>query len=190
MLTRMIYTIKQTFKYRKAIDAINRPEHQLTTITDLTALRLKDLGIVYLALDFDGVLAPHGQALPDDKITSWLLTFCESFSADHIFILSNKPTAERRAFFARYFPAIRFISGVRKKPYTDGLEKILELAASPADKLALVDDRLLTGCLACIKAGSFAILVMKPFRNFRRRAFQEGFFAFLRWLERRLFIRR
>jgi len=92
---------------------------------------LKVSGIAALALDFDGVLAHHSAPSPLPEAIEWLGR-CETvFGGERIFILSNKPTEGRRQWFATHFPALRFISGVRKKPFPDGINKTGELAGVP-----------------------------------------------------------
>jgi FMN phosphatase YigB (HAD superfamily) len=114
---------------------------------------------------------------------------CEAvFGGNQIFILSNKPTDGRRVWFAENFPAMRFISGVRKKPYPDGLEKTGELAGVPLSAIMMVDDRLLTGCLAALVAGARPCYIRRPYISFKTRPFAEMFFWKLRILER-LFVR-
>ncbi|MBK2125143.1 YqeG family HAD IIIA-type phosphatase [Fangia hongkongensis] len=184
---KLYFTLKESFKAKKKLKAIRQKKHRLTSVTSLSPLLLQKANVQYLALDFDGVLAAHGQPLPSESIKNWLSTFCERFPQEHIFILSNKPTLERKSYFEKYFPKIRFIDNVRKKPYPDGLQQIQTLAKCKSYEIALVDDRLLTGCLACILAGAYPILITKPFSNFKRRPFQESFFGLLRWIEKKLF---
>ncbi len=145
-------------------------------------------GISSLALDFDGVLAGHGFLAPFPEAVTWMKR-CETvFGGDRIFILSNKPTDARRQWFAEHFPAMRFISGVRKKPYPDGLEKTGELAGVPLSSIMMVDDRLLTGCLAALIAGARPCYIRHPYVSFKHRPLAELFFWKLRVMER-LFVR-
>jgi len=76
-----------------------------------------------LALDFDGVLAPHGAGQPSSEVVDWLRRAVTVFGAERIFILSNRPFGPRVDWFANHFPGVRFVDGVRKKPYPDGLKK-------------------------------------------------------------------
>ncbi len=149
---------------------------------------MRSSGITALALDFDGVLAHHGAPVPIPEAIVWMKR-CEAvFGGGKIFILSNKPTEGRRRWFAEHFPAMRFISGVRKKPYPDGLNKTGELAGVPLSSILMVDDRLLTGCLAAIVAGARPCYIRKPYVSFNHRPVAELFFQLLRAGER-LFVR-
>ena len=155
-----------------------------TNILTLDPDALISSGISVLAIDFDGVLAHHGAAIPLPEAADWLKQ-CESvLGGDRIFILSNKPTYERIQWFAENFPALRFISGVRKKPYPDGLIKVKELAEVTMSSILMIDDRLLTGCLAALTAGARVCYIRRPYISFSHRPFSEMFFMVLRTLER------
>ena len=157
-------------------------------ILALDPVALKSSGIAALTLDFDGVLAHHGAPAPLPEAVEWMKR-CEAvFGGERIFILSNKPTEGRRRWFAEQFPAMRFISGVRKKPFPDGLNKTGELAGVPLSSIMMVDDRLLTGCLAALAAGARPCYIRRPYACFTCRPFAELFFWKLRVLER-LFVR-
>lgn len=154
------------------------------SVLDLDAEVLNAAGVVALALDFDGVLAHHGAPVPLPDTVAWM-RLCEAvFGGDRMFILSNKPTAGRSQWFAENFPAIRFIAGVRKKPYPDGLKKAGELAGVPLSQILMVDDRLLTGCLAALVAGARPCYIRKPYISFLCRPLAELFFWLLRAGER------
>lgn len=140
-----------------------------------------------MALDFDGVLAPHAADMPLPEVVEWLKKAVEVFSEERIVILSNRPVGPRVDWFRKKFPGIRFISGVRKKPYTDGIKKAGELMSVPLPSILMADDRLLTGCLAAILSGAVPFYVRKPFVRFGRNAHKELFFILLRYAER-LFI--
>ena len=155
-----------------------------SSIIGLVPEALLSSGVSALTLDFDGVLAGHGAPAPLPEAVAWMKS-CEAiFGGDRIFILSNKPTDERIQWFAEHFPAMRFISGVRKKPYPDGLNKTGELSGVPLSSILMIDDRLLTGCLAALVAGVRPCYIRQPFISFRYRPFSEFFFSALRMLER------
>ena len=184
---KFFFTLQQSYKQREKIYAIQNDNHRITTITRLNCDELKSKGINYIALDFDGVLAAHGQPLPNKHITKWLKTFSNKFGEKNIFILSNKPTSLRAKYFAENFPYITFVNNVKKKPYPDGLMWIQKKTNCVPQELALVDDRILTGCLACVLANSFPILITSPFTDFRKRPLQESFFGILRKIENYIF---
>lgn len=155
---------------------------------DLKPEALHDRGIEGLALDFDGVLAPHGAEEPLDEVAQWLQECCRVLGPEKIVILSNRPTEGRRAMLEQRFPGIRLISGVRKKPYPDGLKKTGELTGVPLSAILMADDRLLTGCLAALLTGAIPFYVRAPFVRLRGNLRKELFFMALRSLER-LYVR-
>jgi len=157
-------------------------------ILELDPKELQRSGISALVLDFDGVLAHHGAPLPISATVDWMKR-CEAvFGGERMFILSNKPTDGRRQWFAENFPAIRFISGVRRKPYPDGINKTAELAGVPLSAIMMVDDRLLTGCLAALVAGARPCYIRRPYVSFQYLPVIELFFLLLRTIER-LYVR-
>lgn len=176
------------FRFRKQLASAMKETPTATSILTLDPAALQKSGIVALALDFDGVLAPHGFPAPLSEANEWLSRCATIFGPDKLFILSNKPTDERRHWFKEHFPEIRFISGVRKKPFPDGLNKIGELAKVPLSSILMVDDRLLTGCLAALNAGATPLYVRRPYISLKQRPLVELFFMLLRAGER-VFVR-
>lgn len=171
-------------RYHQGLARILEETPSQSSILTLDPDRLKSDGISVLALDFDGVLAPHGFPAPLPEAEEWLTRCVAVFGCSRLFILSNKPTDERRRWFGERFPEIRFISGVRKKPFPDGLNKIGEIANAPLSSILMVDDRLLTGCLAALNAGAAPYYVRHPYVSLRHRPGAELFFRLLRGGER------
>ena len=153
-------------------------------VLDQEPSALAACGVQALALDFDGVLAPHAADQPLPEVTDWLHRAVAVFGAERVCILSNRPYGPRVDWFAAHFPGIRFVSGVRKKPYPDGLIKTGELASVPLSSILMVDDRLLTGCLSAMLAGARPCYIRNPFRSPQSHPVKELFFMLLRWAER------
>lgn len=149
---------------------------------------LAEQGVQALALDFDGVLAPHGADCPLPEVVDWLQRAVEVFGEERIVILSNRPSGPRVGWFTSRFPGVHFVSGVRKKPYPDGLIKAGELVGAPLSLLLMADDRLLTGCLAAVLAGARPWYIRRPYVSLRTNFRKELFFQALRHGER-LFVR-
>jgi predicted HAD superfamily phosphohydrolase YqeG len=173
------------FHNRHALVHILNTTPNSNSILSIEPATLKADQVKVLALDFDGVLSPHGFAAPVPQAQEWLARCATVFGEDKLFILSNKPSLERKKWFDRHFPGIRFISGVKKKPFPDGLNKIGELARVPLTSILMIDDRLLTGCLAALVAGTRPCYIRKPFISFSHNIFAEIFFMLIRTAERR-----
>jgi predicted HAD superfamily phosphohydrolase YqeG len=181
-----LYGLITGFRYRNQLATIlHASAHGVHTDT-VTPELLKKQGIRVLALDFDGVLAPHGRNEPLPETARWLKACCSCFGEQNIYILSNKPTPARSDWFTCHFPGIRFISGVRKKPYPDGLLQIIEQSGAQPREVMLLDDRLLTGVLATCLADTSIIFIDRPYIDFRGNPVPELIFAALRAIERTL----
>lgn len=183
---RLIFSLKMSYQYRKNLAEVylNSPRRQRTS--HLVLNDFKAQGVEVLVLDFDGVLAAHAEQTPLDALQQWLAEGVSIFGENRVFILSNKPNSQRIQYFQQYFQGVQVISGVRKKPYADGLQQIIEITQCPATHILMVDDRLLTGVLAACIANTRVAYITHPYTNFEKRPLQESFFSLLRFSERRL----
>jgi predicted HAD superfamily phosphohydrolase YqeG len=181
---RILNSLILGFRFRNELGRILAETQRDNSILSLDPVRLKTNGIAALALDFDGVLSPHGFSAPIPPTREWLSRCTAIFGEEKIFILSNKPTEARKRWFSEHFPRILIISGVAKKPYPDGLIKIGELARVPLHSILMVDDRLLTGCLAAINAGTRCAYIRNPYISQNKSPLTELFFFILRAGER------
>ena len=181
---RILASIILGFRFRSELGHILRETPRDNSVLSLDPARLKASGIAVLALDFDGVLSPHGFSAPIPPTREWLSRCAAVFGEENIFILSNKPTETRQRWFAEHFPRIHFISGVAKKPYPDGLQKTAEIAHTPLSSIMMVDDRLLTGCLAALNAGTRCAYIRNPYISQQKHPLIELFFFLLRIGER------
>lgn len=178
MTSRILYSLYNSIKYRKdLLDVINK--NSLVSVFQINNTSQSAI----LALDFDGVLAPHGYGEPVDATLHWLKEIIANGRYKRVYIYSNKPTEARRSFFAELSPEIRFVSNQTKKPYPDGLKHIAEMEGASLSDIVMVDDRLLTGILAAIIAGTSKILISHPLKDYRFNAVSEIFFTILRFSE-------
>jgi uncharacterized protein len=181
MCFRFFYALRESWHFREKLrHFLYTPQLQLSNIQDISIQSLQERGVLVLALDYDGVLAAHGEPEPRPEIIGWLRQFCTTFASQKIYILSNKPTLGRQEFFTENFPGIKFIFAKRKKPYPDGLLQIATQAGVPPERVLLVDDRLCTGILATLIAGSQGYWITKPYVNIMARPIVESWFIFLR----------
>lgn len=186
-IKRLVYSIQMGWRHRKQLQQIcqNTPKIQLFK---LIPEQLQQQGIKVLVLDFDGVLAAHGEIFPTKECQTWLQQCVKVFGVAQIFILSNKPLPSRIEYFANYFNGVRCVAGVRKKPYPDGLQQIIKLSGCAPQHILLADDRLLTGILAGCIAQVQVSYITQPYIQLFRRPVRESFFSFLRVSER-LFVK-
>ncbi len=186
-LARFFFAIQMGYRYRQALTQIYRATPRRRQLCQLSPIELKQQGITVLVLDFDGVLAAHGESQPAKEIRPWLQACIQCFGANHVFVLSNKPLASRIAHFNCHYQGVRYITTVRKKPYPDGLKTIMNLTGQSSHQVMLIDDRLLTGVLAACLANVSVAYITCPYVQLSKRPLPEMFFIVLRFLERYLF---
>jgi uncharacterized protein len=185
ILYRSAYALKMAWQHRKALGFYRRdPVLQRVCLRDIDPQVLSARGIQALALDFDGVLASHGELKVHPEIESCITQFIQHFGVERIFVLSNKPSPARAEYFAAHYPGIRWIFAARKKPYPDGIQEILAITGLDAQQLMVFDDRLLTGILAALIAKTSACYITEPYIDLSKRPLAELFFMGLRKLER------
>jgi uncharacterized protein len=185
MLARAIYSICNAIIHRDELYRVAFYE-SIECVTDMNDFVLSRKQIMVLALDFDGVLAPRGYHEPVFAVKQWLDSVINKGRFKRIYIYSNGPTESRKRYFEIHYPEVKFLSKVRKKPYPDGLYEIAELEGIPTAEIAIVDDRLLTGILAAIIAGSSSIFIRKPLIDYSKNTVAELFFTTLRFIERQI----
>jgi HAD superfamily phosphatase (TIGR01668 family) len=184
----LLFALRMGWTYRKRLKEFqSNASLRGASVLSLNLSELKANGIKALALDFDGVLAPYGAETLTPAIKQWIHECLAVWGENNIYILSNRPTVSRKMYFSTHFNGIRFIDQVRKKPYPDGINQILTTNHLPPASLLVVDDRLLTGILAAILAGTNARWVSQPLISFKLNPIPELFFILLRSLERFLF---
>jgi len=183
-MNHVLYGFGAGFRHRRFLAGILRATPSRLATETILPEELRESGVTALALDFDGVLACHGQPEPLPAIREWLDRCCRVFGEERLFILSNKPAPVRIEWFRRHHPGIRFISGVRKKPYPDGLLQVAGLAGARPGEVMLLDDRLLTGVLAAGIAGTRITYITAPYVDLAASPLHELFFMALRSMER------
>jgi len=182
LIYRIGFTLSMLHRYRRALLQVYRQTPKNNTAYHLSPQDLKQRGIQVIVLDFDGVLAADHALLPTSEMQQWLYDCLALFGCEQIFLLSNKPLPKRIAYFEQL--GIRCITNVKKKPYPDGLQQVINLTQLPARQLILMDDRLLTGILATCIAGTQANYITQPYVDLRRRPLSEFIFMSLRFVER------
>lgn len=184
-MRRFIFALKKSFIYRKELKKFM--DDSLLQLESLEAISAKDLDAAHVAvlvLDFDGVLASHGEVQPCEKALKWLKKLSLEIGEQRIVILTNKPFAARISYMQQTFPSILLVSGIRKKPYPDGLYSIALQKGVPIYRLLLIDDRLLTGILATQIANCQARYFVNPEQSFKRKPIPELCFASLRIIDK------
>ncbi|MFO1258110.1 MAG: HAD hydrolase-like protein [Gammaproteobacteria bacterium] len=178
-MNRIKFTILQARLQKPCLKQYLEPLFQCQQLTDLTPERLASFGVKLIALDFDGVLAAHGEVEIRSEVRVWM----EAVGLPMV-ILSNKPNRPRIEHLKKQFPAVEFMQGFRKKPYPDGLLSLMRTHQLRPEQVLMVDDRLLTGLLGACIAGCRGVIVLAPYRRMLQRPVVELFFECLRRIER------
>lgn len=185
---RWIFALYEGWHYRERLKKfLTDPLYRIGSLTEITGKKLDEANIAVLILDFDGVLANHGAEQPLPEVEVWLKQLCLEIGEWRVAILTNKPFPKRKAYFAKHFPLIHVVEGVRKKPYPDGIIEVANYKGVEAHRLVLVDDRILTGMLATCLSSSQGWYFFRPYANFWQRPVKELFFSLLRVVERWVF---
>ncbi len=135
------------------------------SVEELTEERFKGLMAEAVVLDHDGVLGPSRSEVPDETGMEILHNAVEAFGAGKVFVLSNtsskRDIRERR--YERLVDGVRYIKS-KKKPDPAGLNIASGLSGVPVEKIAVIDDGLLTGILMAVASGAMPVYA-------RRRSF-------------------
>ncbi len=185
-MRRLIFTFQALIHKRRELRFfLNDPTLSCETVLDITPALLQARQIDILVLDFDGVLAPHNGATLLPQVFTWLQNLEKNWPFA-LFIFSNKPSAKREAYFKQHFPKIGFIKNVARKPYPEGLIQLQKDHQIAGKHILMVDDRLLTGILAALLAGTEGLFIRNPYQNFKAHPIKEAGFHLLRRMDRLL----
>ena len=83
MSSRILFTLKQAWRYRSQLRAFH--SRSIPSLQDLNFHHHQQAGIKVLVLDFDGVLAPHGNIEPQSHIIPILKKAAETFGEENVF---------------------------------------------------------------------------------------------------------
>lgn len=181
MIERFIFAVREALKHKKELKALPYAKN----IVSIDWQALHQSGVSVVVLDFDGVLAADKKKELYEGVNA-ILNTVQAIFGNHVYIFSNQPTLQRQAYFAEYFPNIQFLIA-KQKPYPDGLLSVIMREQVSPEKIVLVDDRVLTGGLASVLAGTQCILIEKPYICFYSNMVRELLFMSIRAVERLLF---
>jgi len=184
-MSRICFAIKEGWKNRHRLKQFLKDRSkQIYQLNDITAEKMDAANIAILILDFDGVLAAHDALEPTQEVHEWLTRLALAVGEQRLAVFSNQPKLARMQYFKRHFPSVHFVTQVRKKPYPDGILEVAAYRGLAPHRVALLDDRLLTGMLATCLAYSQGWYYVHPRQNFCRHPFKESVFSLLRTLEK------
>lgn len=161
-------TIALAKRYAKPLnELLNAP----IWVEELSAGKFAELGAEAVLLDHDGVLGPSRSEVPDETGMEILNNAVRAFGAGKVFVLSNTSSKRdiREQRYKNLVDGVRYIKS-EKKPDPAGLKIASDLSGVPIEKIAVVDDGLLTGIVMAISSGAIPVYA-------KRKRLSERFFA-------------
>ena len=126
------------------------------TLADLPLQDLLDRGIAALVLDVDRTLLPRRRATLPPSMRQWLEQARQQLP---IHLLSNNPSRQRIGAVAHDL-GVPFTTSAAK-PRREALRRVLRDLDLPAERVALIGDRVFTDVIVGNRLGLFTVLV-KP----------------------------
>ncbi len=135
-------------------------------VEDFTEEFFKNLGAEAVVLDHDGVLGPSRSEGPDETGVETIRMAIEAFGPGRVFVLSNTRSKRdiRQDTYDRDFSGARYIKAERK-PDPEGLKTVSRLSGVPVEKIAVIDDGLLTGILMAVPSGAIPVYAKRKRMN-------------------------
>ena len=161
----IIYAIENAYLNRRCINhIIKNKKYHINNILEIDLKKLKNTGIKYIILDFDGVISANKRIIPHEGVYNFLKDALKIFGEKNIIILSNDSNKERVTYFNRIFPKIIFKKNRYFKPYRYDLDKIMyDKNIYNYKEVIIIDDRILTGVLLSLIVGAQVKYVTNPF---------------------------
>jgi len=131
-------------------------------LEDLTAEWIVELGAGAAIFDHDGVLGPNKSHGPDEEGRRLLRDAVERLGQGKVFVLSNTKSRKvvRQAHYKDNHPDVAYLAA-RSKPDPEGLHMASAASCVPVEKVAVVDDGLLTGILMALEAGALPVYALR-----------------------------
>lgn len=151
----LISILSAILKHREVLERTLRSG---ATVESLTAKKIKNSNAEAVIFDHDGVLGPSLSFYPDDTGTRLIRDTVSAFGPGKVFVLTNTRSvmAGRREAYRQKFPEVFFIAA-KKKPDPEGIFIASKLSGVSVNKIAVVDDGILTGALMAVSSGAIPV---------------------------------
>ncbi|MDH5678708.1 MAG: hypothetical protein OEZ28_08825 [Nitrospinota bacterium] len=147
---------------RRRIRGLSHLRRNPWYVESLTTKRLAAIGAQAIVLDHDGVLGPNRSVAPDEGGLELIKNCVEVFGPGMVFILSNTHSRrqQRREYYSEHQKDVVYLVA-RPKPDIDGMQQASWASGAPVEKIAMVDDGLLTGALMALESGAMPIYALR-----------------------------
>ena len=130
------------------------PKEYIPSVFEITAEKIKRLGLDTVIFDIDNTLVPYWIKVPDDKLKAYFKSLRDN--GIKIGVLSNSKEIRSKTFCAPVNIPYVFRA---KKPGIKGFIKIMENMGSKPEKSMIVGDQIFTDVWCGNKAGAYSVLV-------------------------------
>ncbi len=130
------------------------PKEYLPSVFEITAEKLKELGLDTIIFDIDNTLVPYWIKMPDERLITYFKKLTDG--GIKVGVLSNSKEIRSKTFCTPVNIPYVFRA---KKPGTKGFAKIMDKMGSKADKTMIVGDQIFTDVWCGNKAGAYSVLV-------------------------------
>lgn len=142
--------------------AIFREMGRVRRVEDITAMTFREMGAEAVILDHDGVLGSVKSLLPDESGIRLINEAISAVGVGKVFILSNTLTRRetRAAAYNQSMPDVVYLK-TKRKPDPEGLLEASKMCGVPVEKIAVVDDGVLTGALMSVENGAITVYALR-----------------------------
>lgn len=130
------------------------PKEYLSSVFEITADKLKRLGLDTIIFDIDNTLVPYWIKAPDERLKEYFKSLRDN--GIKVGVLSNSKEIRSKTFCSPVDIPYVFRA---KKPGIKGFIKIMENMGSVPEKSMIVGDQIFTDVWCGNKAGAYSVLV-------------------------------
>ena len=130
------------------------PKEYLSSVFEITAEKVKKLGLDTVVFDIDNTLVPYWIKVPDEKIKAFFKELSDN--GIKMGVLSNSKEIRSKTFCE---PVNMTYVYRAKKPGIKGFFELMEKLGSEAENTMIAGDQIFTDVWCGNKAGAYSVLV-------------------------------
>ncbi len=130
------------------------PNEYISSVYEMTAEKIKALGIDTVVFDIDNTLVPYWVKVPDKKLMAYFSSL--SKAGIRTAVLSNSKEERSKVFCAPVRMPYVYRAG---KPGTKGFKKLMDKIDSVPERTLIMGDQIFTDVWCANRAGAYSVLV-------------------------------